>query len=118
MKFGARIEEVLKKAGKTQQEAAEAIGVSPSTISYWKNQEVPPLDGIEKICNFVGIPLYKFFLSEEDEAKLINEINPVWLEAARIVNGFPKKVQVLFLEGIQKHVDATSEAISNYLTKQ
>ena len=65
MKFGTRLREVIEIEGLKQAELAEKIGVSRSTISFWCNSEYPPLDGIEKVCYEIGMPLYNFFMSAE-----------------------------------------------------
>jgi len=69
-KFGKRLKELRLKANITQEELAEAAGVTPKTVSYWENGHNPvTLNKIPFIANALNIPIYKLFIFLDIEEK-------------------------------------------------
>lgn len=99
MKYGSRLREIIKGSSFNQVELAEKIGVSKSTISFWINSEFPPLEGIESICNALEIPVYRFFMGEQ-EIKDFMGLDPEWLEIGKVIQPFPVEVKNLFYDQI------------------
>lgn len=56
-KIGRNITNLLIEYEKTQQELADAIGVSKSTVSTWVNgKRTPRMPAVDKMCKFFGVP--------------------------------------------------------------
>lgn len=73
MTIGNKLLELRKKAGLSQEEAAERLGVSRQTISKWEtDQSTPDFDKLSLICNLYNITadeLINGTKKEEDETK-------------------------------------------------
>lgn len=55
--IGKNITNLLIEHEKTQQELANAIGVSKSTVSTWTNgKRIPRMSKVDKMCKFFGVP--------------------------------------------------------------
>lgn len=117
MKYGSRLREVIKDSEYNQVELAEKIGVSKSTISFWINAEYPPLDGIEKVCNEIGMPLYAFFMTDKDIEDFMG-LDLQWLEIGKIVQPWPVEVKSLFYEQISVAMKTTKELVLEKLKSQ
>ncbi len=51
-----RLREVIKQSPYSQKEIAEAIGVSPQTVSkYMRENMFPALDTLSKLCIFLDV---------------------------------------------------------------
>ncbi len=103
MKFGSRLKELIKSANFSQADLADKIGVSRSTISFWVNSEYPPLDAIETVCKELDIPLYEFFMTEEQIKKTMpDDIDPIQIELIRTLNNLPDDKHIAILEAFCK----------------
>ncbi len=103
MKFGSRLKELIKSANFSQADLADKIGVSRSTISFWVNSEYPPLDAIETVCKELDIPLYEFFMTEEQIKKTMpDDIDPIQIELIRTLNNLPDEKHIAILEAFCK----------------
>ena len=68
------ITRLRQKRNWTEYELAKYCGVSQSTISSWyRKQQVPTLQNIEKICRGIGITLSQFFDEGENPVSLTPE---------------------------------------------
>ena len=55
-KIGRNISNLLIERDKTQQELADAIGVSKSTVSTWTNgKRIPRMDKVDAMCKYFGV---------------------------------------------------------------
>ncbi len=82
--LGQRIKEARQRSGFSQQQLANAVGVSDKTISAYEVGRVePPLDTLDKLCEVTRHPV-AFFLGDiqsniearlERIAKELEEIN-------------------------------------------
>ena len=56
-KIGRNISNLLIERDKTQQELADAIGVSKSTVSTWTNgKRIPRMDKVDLMCKYFNVP--------------------------------------------------------------
>lgn len=69
MTIGGKIKNLRKSRKITQQEFAEKIGVSRSTLSCYEiGQRTPNLKTLQQIADIFGIGLDYFGISDKDEA--------------------------------------------------
>ena len=85
--FGARLKTLRKKAGLTQEELAEAIGVHLNSVSLWENGEyTPKMQSIKALAKALGVP----------EADLLNDTPPVnsgdWTIRINVADNFYQEV--------------------------
>lgn len=113
MKYGSRLREIIKAHPINQAEVADKIGVSKSTISFWINSEYPPLDGIEAVCKVIGIPLYKFFMTDED-VKELTGVDPEFLEIVKMVKHMPEEVQIKIKLSFVQILDMMQATLEQY----
>ena len=53
--FSRRLRFYISERNATQEQVADAVGVSPATVSYWcKGERVPRMDKIDALCRFFG----------------------------------------------------------------
>lgn len=57
MNAGERIHELLKEKRISQKELAEALGISPSSVSDWKRGSVPSSENLVKAAQFLGVSI-------------------------------------------------------------
>jgi transcriptional regulator with XRE-family HTH domain len=69
--FGSKLHALLKKHDLKQKDLVDICHTSESNISRWINAEYPPLDFIHDICNYFKIPLWQFFIDENDSFESI-----------------------------------------------
>lgn len=56
-KIGRNISNLLIERDKTQQELADAIGVSKSTVSTWTHgKRIPRMDKVDAMCKYFNVP--------------------------------------------------------------
>jgi transcriptional regulator with XRE-family HTH domain len=70
--YGNKIRHLRKNAGLNQADLARLVGVSRPNISFWENADYPPLEAIVKICNVLGLEIWKFFTDDSFEAQVHN----------------------------------------------
>lgn len=103
MKFGARMKQIIKDAGYGQNAFAEKMNISSSKMSFWCNSEYPPLEAIEKVCAELDIPLYEFFMTDEQRMKTMPEdIDPIQVELLRTLNALPNDKHIAIIEAFCK----------------
>jgi transcriptional regulator with XRE-family HTH domain len=62
-KLGGRIKEQREKAGMTQEELSEAVGLSQNFLSQLENgRRKPSIDTVDSIASVLKQPLHSFFL--------------------------------------------------------
>ncbi len=83
--LGERIRRLRKKAGLTQEQLAEAVGVNPITISWWENDKyLPQTQNVKALAKALGV----------SEADLLNDThdNNSWTINIRCVAEFKNEV--------------------------
>lgn len=66
--FSKHLKRARLAAGRTQSELAEALNISPQSISKWeKDLSVPGVDMLPQIAEFLGCPINAFFSEFELE---------------------------------------------------
>lgn len=91
MKFFAleNMKQIRQEKGFTQQDIANAIGVSQNAIYNWETgKREPPIDTIEKIANALGVsPVYLIWGSDANEwQELINTEDAIKEESSETLN--------------------------------
>lgn len=68
-KVRTRLAELMKERGLTQQQLADAMGVSPGTISRWARNQVDLYDKglLEKFMNYFDCDLNDLLIRERDD---------------------------------------------------
>ncbi len=75
MKFYERVTEVIKANHFTQKEIANAIGISESNITNWKNgQNLPSVEVLYKLCVLLDESA-DYLLGLTDETGTKNKLN-------------------------------------------
>lgn len=92
--YGNRLKKFRKDRGLTLQGLEKKIDTPNSTLSYWENSDYPPLEGIEKVCKTLDIPLWKFFAPDDEQSPLLTEKQKEWLF---LFEQFPPKLQIRIL---------------------
>jgi transcriptional regulator with XRE-family HTH domain len=110
MKYGNRLKLLVKEAGFGQNEFASKIGIAGSTMSIWCNAEYPPLEGIEKICNALDMPLYRFFMSTKDIEDFMG-VDPEWLEMGKAIQPLSSNLKSFFYDAIYRTMKAIHVAL-------
>ena len=85
--FGARLKTLRKKAGLTQEDLADVLGLSYMTIRRWEAEKVTPrLEEIKALATALGVP----------EADLLNDTPPVnsgdWTIRINVADKFSMEV--------------------------
>jgi len=57
---------LIKSKGISQKDLSEDLEIPITTLNSWLNQSHPRLENIEKICNFLEVPIWEFFISKEE----------------------------------------------------
>ncbi len=74
--IGEKIRDLRKKNGRTQEEMARALGVTPQAISRWEaNGGYPDLGMIPAIANYFHITIDELFGYNNDRNRMIQEYN-------------------------------------------
>ncbi|MBQ1846682.1 MAG: helix-turn-helix transcriptional regulator [Clostridia bacterium] len=75
LELGKRIRELRRRDGRTQEDLAEAIGVTSQAVSRWEaNGGYPDMEMIPAIANYFGITIDELFGYENDRERKIDAI--------------------------------------------
>ena len=95
-RIGRNITNLLIENEKSQQELADAIGVSKSTVSTWANgKRIPRMDKVDKMCQFFGVPRSAILGDTDGVTRFVDESTkklsqlPMWQKSEE---DFKKKV--------------------------
>lgn len=81
MTTGERIQAARKKAGLTQAELAEKLGISPVGVSQWeRNTRNPKYETLQKIAEALSVNVDSLFTDREREISDIYDVNG-WFRA-------------------------------------
>lgn len=102
MNIGNKIKALRKARGLTQEQLANAIGISFQAVSKWENNiAYPDITLVPVLANFFGVSmdeLFDFSLSEKE-----TEIKEIINEAYKFRENDPKKSRSILEEGLKKY---------------
>lgn len=98
--YGKKIKDLRREKEISQKELAARVGISPPNLSQWEAMTLPPLEGIIKVCQELEIPLWQFFLTEEET---VTDFMPPWfrqehLEFIKELSQLPEDLQDTLLK--------------------
>lgn len=112
---GALLRQARLAAGKTQQECADLIGVSDSTISAYEYGQSPiSLAELESLATFLGVPLKNFV---DHEHNPMSRITPTSDELGNLSH-FSPEVQAFLMEPLNADYVQTALSLSKIPTDQ
>lgn len=93
--YGKRFSALLKRNGMNQKRFAEISGIHRVTVNRWTKSAHLWTDTIETICGTLGIPVWQFFVTENDLAQYY-QVDELSLSIIRRVESLPvdKQAQV------------------------
>lgn len=75
LQLGAKIRELRRRDGRTQENLAEALGVTPQAVSRWEQGgSYPDMEIIPAAANYFGITIDELFGYHNDRERKIEEI--------------------------------------------
>ena len=75
LQLGEKIKFLRQKAGNTQLDLANAIGVTGQAVSRWElNAAYPDMELIPSIANYFGVTIDELFGYESEHGKKADEI--------------------------------------------
>ena len=98
--FAKRLKELRIASGLSQEELANAVGVSEKTVSYWENgHNYVAIKTIPLLAKALNVPEYKFFvfgeLSSENNEEILNLLNSMTEKEKRIVSQVVNSILML-----------------------
>jgi len=102
MKIGNKIQELRKKRGITQEQLANAIGISFQAVSKWENNiALPDITLMPLLANFFGVSMDELFDFSLEEMK--NEIKKIVDDAYEYRESNPEKSRSILEAGLKKY---------------
>ena len=102
MKIGNKIKELRKKRGMTQEQLANAIGISFQAVSKWENNiALPDITLMPLLANFFGVSMDELFDFSLEEMK--NEIKKIVDDAYEYRESNPEKSRSILEAGLKKY---------------
>ncbi|MBC8535993.1 helix-turn-helix domain-containing protein [Feifania hominis] len=93
--------------GWTEYELAKRSGLSQSTISTWyRKDQIPTIQSLEKICNGFGLTLSQFFAENQDAVSLTSEQKDM-LDNWSALSAAQKRI----IKDLLKNLDTTAAPI-------
>ena len=98
--FAERLRELRITAGLSQEQLAEALGLSVKTVSYWENaHNSVTFNKIPAIANALGVPVYKLFvfgdLESGNNQEIMDFLNSMNSRERRVVSKVIKSILML-----------------------
>lgn len=105
MNLGTKIRELRKKKGLTQEQLANALGLSPQAVSKWEIEaSYPDMTLIPVLANFFDVSLDTLF--DFDITKKKERIEEIMTEAGKYFWGNFDKAEELYKKGIEEYPDS------------
>ena len=101
--FGNRLRKIRESHGLTQRQLEAKLDLGDSVISKWEKMAFPPLEGIQKFCDLIEMPLYQFFAPDN---LIIPDLEPGEAEFMNTFKKIPVEVQTLIIEQATRTVAA------------
>lgn len=67
--FGNRMKDIRTRAGMTQKECADKMGLAQPNLSDLEKSVHPPLNRIEQFCQIFNMELFEFFIDDPGQLK-------------------------------------------------
>lgn len=93
MFYGGRLKQLREEKNLTQKAIESDLGLSDSQITKWERAAYPPLHAIEKVCNYLKVPLWRFFMIEGDQDDPISKLHPQDIQNLMVLYSLPIKMQ-------------------------
>ena len=75
IKLGERMRELRRKYGRTQDDLAQALGVTPQAVSRWENGICyPDMELLPSMANFFGVSIDELFGYQTERSQKIGEL--------------------------------------------
>ena len=75
IEIGKTIRELRRRDGRTQEDLAQALGVSPQAVSRWEQGGAyPDMEFIPSIANYFGVTIDQLFGYENDRERKIDAL--------------------------------------------
>ena len=105
MNLGTKIRELRKKKGLTQEQLANALGLSPQAVSKWEIEaSYPDMTLIPVIASFFDVSLDALF--DFDITKKQQKIDEIMEEAGRYFWGNLEKAEEIYQKGLEDYPDS------------
>ena len=105
MNLGTKIRELRKKKGLTQEQLANALGLSPQAVSKWEIEaSYPDMTLIPVLANFFDVSLDVLF--DFDITKKQQKIDEILDEAGRYFWGNLEKAEEIYKKGLEDYPDS------------
>ena len=83
MEIGAKIKEARTRTGLTQEQAAEALGVSRKTISNWENEKTyPDIVSVVKMSDLYAVSLDRLLKDGEGGSEYLDYLGTAPIPSA------------------------------------
>ncbi len=113
MNYGEMLKNARKKANLSQKDLAEKLDVHQATISVWEKSHYPPLEAIEKVCKFLDVEMWEFFVPADADQndRLPSYIKPEQAELMRLINtNFDAETRIEIWDLFHKALEAFAVA--------
>ena len=102
MNLGSKIKELRKQRGITQEQLANAIGISFQAVSKWENNiALPDITLAPVLANYFGVTMDELF--DFSLAEMENEVEKIVDEAYKYRESDPEKSRGILEEGLRKY---------------
>lgn len=99
MDCGKRLKELIDHKKVNQAWLAKQLDVDENTLSGWTYKSSLHVHKIQQICEVFKMPLYEFFISEQD-IKTIFDLPPSLLEVCQRIYRLPEQQQNVVLQSV------------------
>jgi transcriptional regulator with XRE-family HTH domain len=130
MSIGLKIKELRQLKKVTQEELANAVGISTQAVSKWENGGTPDIELIPQICDFFEITIDELFDRKSDKYDSIDQKFADYISNTEIESKFMKAFEMCWNmqkslmtnhetknDPMQKFLDSESGANSKMISK-
>jgi transcriptional regulator with XRE-family HTH domain len=101
--YGNKLKSLVKKKGITQKELSRILEIPESSTSVWLNSEYPPLEFIQKCCEFFDMELWRFFAPDDLVVPQMSDNLKNW---TRVYQSLPEDLQLSCLRVVEHFLEA------------
>lgn len=125
MNFEERLQRAIEEAGISQSELGRRIGVNSQTVSHWCNSGIfPRKEKLALLPAALGKPLYWFFLSDEEEQKIVKTtasktiLSPKQAAILDVFDQLPESEQDRFISLAKTRLEELDAFMAEFLRKR